>query len=159
MATNEVFTGVDRGLWFYYSFFNTVSRELGIERALALQAKATENLMGQRGQTAQGKPGIQKLDAKTAGSLIKTRIESLGFVLETVEESPQRVKFKCTLCPMYAAARAMGTDDRAIEAICRASAIKMVDANVKRLNPDLTFKVTKFRSSPNDYCLEEIVQG
>jgi hypothetical protein len=49
-------------------------------------------------------------------------------------------------------------DDDTIEMWCRAGSIRSIDALVKQLNPDLVFRLVKFRSNSEDFCEEEIVE-
>jgi len=54
----------------------------------------------------------------------------------------------------------MGMDAKTIEnLVCRSGSIKLMDAMVKQLNPNLSVRIKKFRSSADDFCEEEIVLG
>jgi hypothetical protein len=81
----------------------------------------------------------------------------MGFSIEIVEKSPKRVVIRNDRCPFYEAARTVGMDDKAIEAICRIGSMKVADTAVKQLNPNLSIQVTKFRSAPDAPCIEKIV--
>ena len=59
--------------------------------------------------------------------------------------------------PIYESAQALGMDTKAIEASCRASCIKYMDAIAKQLNPNLSYQLTKFRSAADGYCEEVVV--
>ncbi len=156
MPNTDVYPLVQTGFRLYFAFFNTVAREIGLERALALQNQTTDNLISLRSQASQGNPAAQNMDARSIWSSIKTGLEGSAYRVESIEESPQRVKFKCTQCPIHGAAQAVGVDSQTNESICRVLSMRMVDATVKRMNPNLGFRVTKFRSSPQDFCEEEI---
>jgi hypothetical protein len=49
-------------------------------------------------------------------------------------------------------------DDDTIEMWCRAGRIRLIDVLVKQLNPDLVFRLVKFRPNSEDFCEEEIVE-
>jgi hypothetical protein len=157
MANEDVFNGAKTALMFYDAYASAVAEEIGMERAAALQAKVFENMGVMRGKMMKEQAGIKECDAKTAWSLIRTVPESLGLNLEVVEESPQRVVVKASRCAVYEAAHALGVDDKTIETMCSFSSNRFMDAVAKQLNPNLTFKVSKFRSTPDDPCIEEVV--
>jgi len=76
-----------------------------------------------------------------------------------VEESPQRVVVKAGKCSLYAAAQTMGMDAKTIEGMCHASPLRFMDTVAKQLNPNLSWQLRKFRSAPDDSCVEELVLG
>ena len=102
--------------------------------------------------------GIKKFDAHMAATLVRATYENLGISIKMEEESPRNVLVKCTKCPNYTAAHELGIDDKTIECWCRASNINFIDTLVKQLNPDLSFRLVKFRTTPEDFCGEEIVE-
>lgn len=159
MARKDVFNGVKAMGMGFNVFAQMVAEEIGIERTLALTTKAMEKMGTMQGKMMKEKAGIKTFDAKAAQTLMNNVIESFGYSIKTVEESPQRVVTKGIMCPMYAAAHELGMDNKTIETMCRAGVIRMMDASVKQLNPKLTARLVKFRSSPDDYCEEEIVLG
>ena len=48
-------------------------------------------------------------------------------------------------------------DTKAIEANCRASSIRFMEAMAKQLNPNLSYQLTEFPLAADDYCEEAIV--
>jgi hypothetical protein len=50
-------------------------------------------------------------------------------------------------------------DNESIEAVCRAGALQYMDAMVKQWNPNLSYRLRKFRSSADGHCIEEVVLG
>ena len=101
--------------------------------------------------------GIEECDAKAATELAETFIEGLGIGSEVIQESPQEVVSKVGRCPLYEAAQLLGLDAETIEGLCRAGALKFMDAMVKQLNPNLSYQLRKFRSAADDFCEEAIV--
>lgn len=159
MAIEDVFNGAKAVSAFYHAYLNTVAQEIGMERALALHTKMCETMGAKQGKMMKEQAGIKEFDAKTAWSLTKTVPESIGISPEVVEESPQRVVYKESKCPIYEAAQMLGLDAKAIETLCHSGPERLMDTAVKQLNPNLSHRVRKFRSAPDDFCESEIVLG
>jgi hypothetical protein len=91
-----------------------------------------------------------------AWSLLKTIPEELGLNFQIIEESPKRVVVRAGRCSIYEAAQALGIDNKSIETMCKFSSNRFDASLVKQLNPSLSYRVRKFRSSADDFCEEEI---
>ena len=159
MAIEDTFNGAKNESSFFYAYFNAVAQEIGMERALALNTKMAEVMGANMGKMIKEQAGVEEFDAKTAASLARKFSEGIGGITEVIEESPQKAVIKYGRCPGYEAAQEVGLDAKTIEAECRAGALRVLDTMVKQLNPDLNYKLTKFRSSADDFCEEEIVLG
>jgi hypothetical protein len=159
MAIGDVFNGAKTALTLFDAYINTVAQEIGMERALSLMTKVCENMGATQGKMMKEQSGIKEFDAKAASSLLRTVPEGLGISMEVLEESPKKVVGKVEKCSVYEAAQMLGMDAKTIEAMCRAGSNRFMDAVAKQLNPNLSFRVTKFRSAPDDFCLEETVLG
>ncbi|MCX5997929.1 MAG: L-2-amino-thiazoline-4-carboxylic acid hydrolase [Chloroflexi bacterium] len=160
MASEDVFNGVKTMSILLNAYMSAVGQEIGKERALTLFTKTCEGMGTMRGMMTKKQSDSKQFDAKAAWSLlIKGLKDSSGFTVEVLEESPQRVVVRNMRCPFYDAAAMLGMDANAIETICRAGSIRMADAAVKQLNPNLNVRVQKFRSAPDGFCVEEIVEG
>ena len=157
MPKQDTFDGVKAGLMMYDALLLGVAEQFGMERAVALQSKVMEKMGTIQGKAIKKQVGDKKFDAKSAGALVNPGIEQFGLTIKVVQDSPKRVLTQCTECTYYAAAHELGIDDKTIEMFCRVGGIKSVDAVVKQLNPKLSARVAKFRSSPDDFCEEEIV--
>ena len=159
MAIEDTFNGAKNAQTFFYAYFNAVAQEIGMERALALNTKMAEVMGANMGKMIKEQSGVEEFDPKAAALQVINMAEGLGNILEVIEESPQKVVIKCGKCPSYEAAQLAGLDAKTIEAECRAGALRVLDTMVKQLNPDLNYKLTKFRSASDDFCEEEIVLG
>jgi len=157
MASEDALNAGKTALMLYMSYFNAVAQEIGTEKATALQAKVCENMGEMQGKMIKEQAGIKEFDAKTAWSFLRNMPESFGSSIEVLEESPQRVVLKCGKCSIYEAAHALGIDNNTIETMCQFSSNRTLETATKQLNPNLTFQVTKFRSAPDEPCIEEIV--
>ena len=157
MAIEDTFNGAKNAFVFHQAFVNTVAEEIGRERASALETKMCETLGALQGRMAKEQAGIQEFDAKAAHLVCSQVIGGLGLTSEVTEESPQEVVVKVGKCPIFEAAQLMGLDVQTSEAACRAGAIRFMDTMVKQLNPHLRHELRKFRSAPEDSCVEAIV--
>ena len=154
----QMYNSVKHGLKVQDIFVQTVAEEIGMDRAAELFAKTTEKMGKIQGSILRQNSLIKKFDAHTASALVRDMYESLGISIKMQEESARSVLFTCTRCPNYTAAHELGIDDKTIECWCRAGNINFIDTMVKQLNPDLVFRLVKFRSNSEDFCEEEIVE-
>jgi hypothetical protein len=160
MALEDTFNGATNAFSLAFAYINTVAQEIGMEQALALDAKTWEAMGAAQGKTMKEEAGIEGIDAQTAIALTGKLIEEgLGITSEVAEASPQRAMTKVGKCPLYEAGQMLGMDPEAIEALCRAGAIRYMDAVVKQLNPSLSYQLSKFRTAADDFCEEVIVLG
>lgn len=160
MAIEDTFNGAKKAFTFLHAYINAVAQEIGMERALALDTKVCEAMGAAQGKMIKEQAGVEEIDAKAAHPLASNSIEEgIGVNSEVIEESPQRVVLKVGKCPVYEAWQMLGMDAETIEAECRAGALRFMDTMVKQLNPNLNYKLTKFRSAADDFCEEEIVLG
>ncbi len=159
MAIEDTFNGAKNAFTSFFAYLNVVALEIGMERAVALQTKTFESMGAKSGKMMKEQSGVEEFDPKAAALQVINMAAGLGNILEVIEESPQKVVIKCGRCPSYEAAQEVGLDAETMETLCRASALRILDTTVKQLNPDLNYKLTKFRSSADDFCEEEIVLG
>jgi hypothetical protein len=157
MAIEDTFNGAKNAFVFHQAFVNTVAQEIGSERASALETKMCETLGALQGRMAKEQAGIEEFDAKAAHLVCDQLVGGLGLIAEVTEESPQEVVFKVGRCPDFEAAQMVGQDVQASEAACRAGAIRFMDTVVKQLNPNLRYELRKYRSAPEEPCVEAIV--
>jgi len=156
MTIEDVFNGAKTSFTFFVAYLNTVAQEIGMERTLSLLTEMCETMGPIMAQMMKEQQGIKEIDAKTALSLLSPVIEGIGISFEIVEESPQRVSFKDGRCPIYEACQTMGLDSKAIENLCRRGVARFMCTASKELNPNLSHKLEKFRSAPDDFCIEVI---
>ena len=158
MAVENTFNGAKSGLTFLHAYLNSVAEEIGMEQALALDAKTCQALGTAQGMMIKGQAGVEDVDIKTGEKMLSALIEeSFGIISEVADESPNIISCKVGRCPVYESAEMIGMDNKFIEAGCRAGAITFMDYVAKQLNPKLSYKLTKFRSSADDCCEEAVV--
>ena len=157
MSIEDTFNGTKNAYAFYYAFFNTVAQDIGLERTIALESTMCENMGTMQGQMIKEQSGMEEFDARAAYAIGETFIAGLGISTEVMEESPQKILMKVPKCPIYEAALMLGLEPDTIEQLCRTGSLKFMDTMVKQLNPNLTQRIAKFRSTPDDSCVEEIL--
>lgn len=158
MATADTFHGAKNAFTFFYAYLNAVGQDVGMERAVALDTKMCETMGSAVGKAIKEQAGIEEIDPKVAASLTGGSIkESLGISSEVIQEGAKRIVSKIGRCPIYEAAQELGMEGATIEAICRASAIRYMDTMVKQFNPNLSYQLREFRSSADNFCIEEVV--
>jgi hypothetical protein len=156
MATKDAFTGAKTAFTMFDAYVNAVAQDIGMERAISLLTKTAENMGTMQGQMMKQQAGKKEFDAKTAASLMNTVPEDLGIEFQVIEESPKKVVIRAGRCPLYEAAQMLGMDGKTIEGMCQASSARFEAMLVRQLNPNLGYRIAKFRSGPADYCVEEV---
>ena len=155
MAIEDAFNAAKSVTSMFGTFFNTVTQEVGEDKALALLSKSLEGFGAMMGKMTKEQMGITELDVKTTSSFMKGMVESLGFTPE-IEESPTTVTVKHVKCPFYEGLKGAGYDPKAIETFCRNGPAVMMNALFEQLDPNVRYAFKKFRSTPDDFCEEEI---
>jgi hypothetical protein len=157
MSQDDAFNAAKTAMALYVAYLNAVAREIGMDRALALHTEMYENIGASQGQVLKEQSGLDEFDAESAWSLVKTTPVSLGVSFDVLEDNPLRVLVKCGRCSVFEAGRMMGLDTEALQTFCRSGPNRFMDAATKQLNPNLSFRLLKFRFPPDDFCFEEIV--
>jgi hypothetical protein len=157
MADKDALNGAKTGFMFLDAYVNTVAQVIGMEKAVALMTKMCDNMGSMQGKMIKQKAGIKEFDAKTAWSLLTSSFEGIGSSFTVLEETPKKVVARFSSCPIYEAAKTLGMDAKTIEHNCIAGPHKFTDTMAKQLNPNLTCRLLKFRSTPDDFCEEELV--
>jgi len=158
MTVEKTFNGAKSGLTFMHAYLNSVAGEIGMDQALAIDTKTCQALGAAQGQMIKEQAGAEEVDLKTAEQMLSAMIkEGFGITSEAVEENPSTIKCKVGRCSVYEAAEMVGMDNEAIESYCKAGPIIFMDSAAKQLNPNLSYRLTKFRSSADDCCEESVV--
>ena len=159
MSIEDTFTGAKIAYTQLYAYVNAVADEIGMDRALAILTRTNEKMGTEAGKQIKEQSGQETYDVKKTALKIMEVARGIGSIDEIVEESSEKVVTMTASgkCTNYEAARAAGLDDQTIEAICGAGSLHFLNALVKQLNPDLGYQLGKFRSGPEDCCLENIV--
>lgn len=157
MKPNETFQGAKAAFTYHDLYVTTVAQEFGIAKAIALEGRMCENVGAMQGKFIRDKSGIKAFDAKIAYRIVKKVPEGYGIIFEVLEESPEKVRFKCHKCSIYEGAQNAGLDEKTRENICRRGSIRYMDTMVRQLHPNMSYRLMKYRTSADDFCEEEIV--
>jgi len=158
MSVQDTFNGAKSGLTLMRAYVNTVAQEIGVEKALAIDNKVCKALGAMQGKMIKEQIGSKEAGTKEASQILLNVIEKgYGILSEVVDENPNKIVCKIGKCPVFESAQALGMDVKDIESNCRASAIIFMDSIAKQLNPNLSYQLTKFRSTADDSCEEAIV--
>ncbi|MGD1120099.1 MAG: hypothetical protein ABR886_11545 [Dehalococcoidales bacterium] len=141
----------------YYGFVNWVAHEIGTERTLGILTKMADFGGTIAGKSMKQQAPDKKFELKTALQWAENTLKENLIPYQITEETPQKVTIKVTKCSNYDAAHMAMMDDKTIEAVCRTCNIRFQDVLFKQLNPGLSARIKKFRSTPDDFCEEEIL--
>ncbi len=158
MGMEDTYNGATAAMTFFNSYLKTVADEIGMKRAVELFAKMCTTTGSMQGQMMKEQAGTDEIDAKAAWSIVKAIPEGIGISSEIIAESPQEVVVKLHNCPVYTAGQMLGLDAETIETMCRKGSAQLMHNATKELNPNLSYQLRKFRSGPDDFCEEAIVQ-
>jgi hypothetical protein len=160
MTITDTFNGAKNGFTFLFAYVNTVAQDIGMERAMALDAKMCQAMGAAWGQSIKEQAGMEETDTRAAASLARAFMsEAIGINTEVAEEGTETVMLRVGRCPLYEAAQVLGMDKAAIEALCRAGAICYMDTMVKQFNPAISYRLAEFRSLADDACIEVLALG
>jgi hypothetical protein len=161
MSTKDTFNSAKISYTDFFAYINTVVQEIGMDRVLALMTKSDEARGVKVGKMIKEQAGGKEFDVKEAARTVINMAKEIGGIDDVLEKSPQRVVTRTRFgnCPLYEAAKEVGLDDNTIETLCRAGSLRFLDTMVKQLNPNLSYRLRKFRSVDDGGCVEEIVLG
>ncbi len=159
MGIEDVLKGATNGYAYFFAYLGGVAQEVGMDKAVEIFTNMCRQMGMIQGKMVKEQAGVEEADVKTAVSLVKGVItDGLGIVVDVVEETPNEVKFTCGSCPVYNGRQMVGMDLGLYEDICRRAPVEFMDALVKQFNPKLSYKLHKFRTGPEDTCIEGIVE-
>jgi hypothetical protein len=137
----------------YGMFFKAVAQEIGMKRALALQAKLGEPFGAQIGETLKQKFGNKNPDTESLKNILQPMYKRFGFTNEEYKVTPKTLSITFPSCPFYEGFKAAGLDHETIMNMCKA--MGDVEYNlVKNLYPKVEPNA-QFRESPKGSCLEK----
>jgi len=156
MAKEEVFEAAKKVYGLYGAFFKAVAQEFGTEKALELHAKAHEEQGVASGKMLKEKIGEESPDLEKLGLILKESNLGIGIDCNLDQTTASLLSFKNFRCPMFDGYRAGGLDDETAEALCQRGAAAKLGTMLRYLNPNLVYKLTRYRSEPDEPCIEEI---
>lgn len=160
MPAQDTLRGATNGLTFLQAYIDRASREVGQEKAMAMEAEVCRSLGRAQGRRIKERVAAEELDLTTVQKLLAYTIdEAFGIHSELVEASPHAMRVRCGRCPVFDSAEALGADAETIEAACRMTSIAYMDAMTRELNPRFRYELRRFRSGADDTCEEVVVMA
>ena len=101
MPEEKVFEAAKKIYGLYGSFFKTVAREVGMEKALALHLLAHEEQGSKSGRMLEEKMGGGEIDPQKLGSVLRKSKINIGIESTLDKANASSTLFKNYLCPMY----------------------------------------------------------
>lgn len=157
MARQESTSGVHRAYAVLFAYIIATIEEMGSEKAFTLLSKVVEERGKEDGKALIRKLGIQETDLD-AGLAVYSAFLTDGGISHQIEKTGQQTLIRIQKCPMYTAYYSSGLAcDWLVEAMCKNVALPLVTSVLKQVNPKFKAKIRRFKTSSDDYCLEELV--
>ncbi|HEQ98379.1 MAG TPA: hypothetical protein ENO22_03445 [candidate division Zixibacteria bacterium] len=160
MSYEDILKGAANAFTLHYAYINNVGKEIGIDKAEEISADVCRMMGSMRGKIIKENADLEQFTPEAAAAAARGSIEEdFGIITKLIEEGPDRIVYECRNCPVYDGAYRAGMDPGSIEAQCRYAPVGYMEALVRELNPNLSYRLRKFRTSADDTCEEEIVLG
>jgi hypothetical protein len=159
MTDEQVFLATRKVYALYGAFFRAVAQEVGRERALALHEQAHEEQGVASAGVLKEKLGDERPDLRKLGSLLQQSNLSIGIDSQLTHADASSVVFSNCRCPMYDGYRMGGLDEETAEALCQRGAPAKLGTMLRLLDPAISYRLTRYRSKPEEPCEEEIFLG
>ena len=159
MTEEQLFQATRKVYALYASFFKAVVQEVGLDRALALHAQAHEEQGIASGKLLKEKLGDKEVHLRELGSALQQSNLSIGIDSRLLRGDASSVVFSNTRCPMYDGYRMGGLDDETAETLCQRGAPAKLGTMLLILDPGISYRLTHYRSNPEEPCEEEVFRS
>ena len=137
------------------AYVNKVGKEIGEEKALEYLSSSFAEIGEFQGKKLKRLLlESQKPNATEAFDLIKAVPFSIGINLMIPKKESDKVVARLDKCPIFECAKVVGIDPATF---CDNTAVPYYDTIAKQLNMDLKFERNKIKSSPDDFCEEQLI--
>jgi hypothetical protein len=154
MAKEDAYHAWVDSMSMYGALFNSIAKEVGMEKALKMHAANGVPFGDQMGKTLEELLAGKKVGVRALNKVLKPMMSGMGFEPE-VKKGPKSLTIRIAKCPMYEGFKMAGLDHNTIEKMCSAMSQAEYDAINKHF-PKLHGKV-KFKESSKDVCVEEFI--
>jgi hypothetical protein len=120
----------------YAAFFGAVAWEVGMERALALHARAHEEQGLASGELLKQKIG-ERPEIEMLGSVLRASNLSIGIDCQLGTTDSSSAMFRNSQCPKYDGYRMGGLNEETAEALCQRGAAAKLGRCCNSLTPAL----------------------
>ncbi len=158
MIKEDNASGVQRAYAILFAYITEVVEEVGTEKAFGILSKVVEERGKDDGRALIKKLGIKGEDIDSGLAVYSAFLTEGGILHEEVEKSKDRALIRVNKCPIYTAYYRSGfACDWLVEAMCKNMALPLITSILKQVNPKFQAIVRRYRSSSEDYCLEELI--
>lgn len=157
MDEDQIFQATRKVYALYGAFFKSVAEEVGLAEALVLHAAAHEEQGMVAGKMLKDKMSSETIDLQKLGFVLRESNLSIGIACELAQASASSVLFRNSRCPLYDGYRMGGLDDAVAEDLCQTGASAKLGALLKQLDPTIIYRLSHYRSRPEESCTEEIL--
>ena len=154
MNKKATFNAAKESFSFYGGFFKDVAQEVGLEKALALHANQGKPFGAALAGMLKEELGRKKLNVAAFESVYMKAAEGFGLSPE-FEKGRSTLKVKSLRCPIYEGWVNAGLDHKTIEMMCSRQGANEYE-EIKKAFPQFS-GCLKFRSAPDEPCVEEFV--
>lgn len=155
----ERFVGASTAYIPYCAYVEALIKNIGEDKTFEILSASEKSRGIKVGKSVKKEnPDVEYDLKKTMETIVEmaSQIAGIDIVIELNDKRAVTLT-QFGKCPVYEAAHSCGIPDEEIEKLCRAGSLVFLDNVVKQLNPELTYKVRKFRSQEDGGCVEEIV--
>jgi hypothetical protein len=154
--SEDAFNGAMAGFAFFSGLFNEVVENIGEDKTLNLLGKMAKTIGKMQGTIIKGqvrRDKIREVTPSVASTLLGDLLSGIGMETEIVGTTSENVNIKLKRCPIYEAGKLIGGDT---EKICRHSTVPFMDTILKKINPNLSYQLDRYRTNSEDCCEESI---
>jgi len=137
----------------YGGFFKHVAEELGVEKALELQARSGKEAGERIGRWMRERKGVDRLDAETFLPILKEINDPFGYD-STYEIKSNSVILTTHRCPLYQGFTISGHDHNRSGYLC-GYLLRAFFKGIKEVHPNVEYDLD-FRENEEGKCVETI---
>jgi hypothetical protein len=133
-----------------------VAEQYGHQEAFDLLASTFNQHFAQMGSAVKEQLEGSEATAQDIFGVVGPGNQALGFEVEEIDSTPQKVTFNIRRCPLYEGCQAMGAPD---QEFCDNLGLPAMNGIAKAMNPTAEYTIVSRRTSADGYCEEEITIG
>jgi hypothetical protein len=153
----DTFNAVKATFMEYGAFFTEVTKDIGVDRALEIMITRRGRFFRERASMIQQLVERNELDLNAFAAQAETYWRTNWGFDSTIESTPTSIITTTTKCPFYDGFLEAGVPHRMIEAYCRGKDNAGDTEYKQHLGPHAGVKMRKYRTGPNDNCIEEAI--
>lgn len=157
MWREDMFNSVKATFMEYGAFFNEVTKEIGVDRAIEIMITQRGRFFRERARMIHQLVERNELDLKAFAAQAEMYWRTSWGFDSTIEATPTSLITTTKKCPFYEGFLAAGVPHHTIEAYCRGKDNAGDTEYKQHLGLHAGVKMFKYRTGPDDYCIEESI--